>query len=193
MKLSSILFRMGAPLLLLATAASAQFKVTGVSALSNGATTPLESTVGAPGKAESNVLKSAVGLYSSTQGFKIAGEKSPVRVAPAAALLIAVEMTPGFQLESVVPLIAGGVQLRLLAHKKGEREFQTTGNDAKNVRVNVVVQDAHTFKVTPNLALLPGEYALTLLEEVSADDQRYTGAPVKAGERRFRMYCFGVD
>jgi hypothetical protein len=197
MKLSRNLVRTGAPLALFATAASAQFslmfKVTEVSALSDGGGIRLESTVGAPGKAESNFLKSSVGMYSMTQMFKIAGNKSPVRVRPTAALLLNLDLMPGFVMVSVAPTVTGSLQLRPLIQKKGEREFVTTGNSARNVLIDVVNLDEHTFKITPKLPLLSGEYALTLMEEVAANDPRYGPAPVKPTDVRFRMYCFGVD
>jgi hypothetical protein len=178
--------------------------VTGVFALSDSGEAPLEYSTGTAQVKKSGLLEMQIKNHVK-QFLSIPGDRSPVRLrqSPNAQVFL-VRITLAIPADSsILANIAVFVpELRLLVRQKTERQFATsdiTGTiiGAKNhdssprVLVNVSRQDDHTLRVSPQLPLLPGEYAFNTGEAVGDDaPRRYAGSNV---ETRTKVYCFGVD
>lgn len=201
-----ILLKASALVAALATLGPAQTpQVTGVFLMSGGGeTTPLESSVGTSGHQGSNPIKAGFGVNHITQFLAIPGDRSAVRLKQSvrASILGENDHVPAGRPSLLSDIGAFVPELRLLVRKKGEREIVTSDasgvlvvtkvhDSSPKVLVNVSRQDEHTLKATPQVTLLPGEYAFNPWEDVAdTTPQRYANpnAPL-----RYRVYCFGVD
>jgi hypothetical protein len=186
------------------TQAISQFQITGVSVVYDGSEVPLESTVGTSQLKKSGLLELSIKNHV-TQYLAIAGEMAGVRLRQSVNTQVflvrhsgAIPENPSLNtnLAVLVP------ELRLLVRKKGERDFimsSVTGtllgakshDPSPKVMVNVTWQDDFTFRVSPQLPLLPGEYAFNTGETVTdTTPQRYA---VPTASQAFKLYCFGVN
>jgi hypothetical protein len=195
-----VLLKFGVPLALFAAVGSAQVtKVTGIFVVVDGEETPLESAVGTYQVKKSGLLESQVKNHLK-QFLAIPGDRSTLRVKQSGTQVFLVRRD--FRLPQDSGFLAVFVPgLQLLVRARLGRELVTsdiTGSiigarnhdDSPRVLVNVSRQDDSTIRVTPQLPLLPGEYAFNPGEEaVDTTPQRYA----KAGAQRYTLYCFGVD
>jgi hypothetical protein len=178
--------------------------VTGVSVMSDSGETPLESSLGIMQVKKSNLLEAQIKSHV-TQFLAIPGDRSTVRLRQSSSPhVFLVRITLAIPQDStILASIAVFVpELRLLVRQKNERDYVTsditgtiigakTHDSSPKVLVNVSRQDDHTLRVSPQLPLLPGEYAFNTNEAVADDTpQRYASA---ASAPHFRVYCFAVD
>jgi hypothetical protein len=179
--------------------------VTAVSAMSDSGEIPLEYSIGTMQVKKSNLLEAQVKSHVK-QFLAIPGDRSTVRLRQSSSpQVFLVRITLAITQDStILPNIAIFVpELRLLVRQKNERDYVTsditgmlivgakTRDSSPKVLVNVSRQDDHTLRVSPQLPLLPGEYAFNT-NEAAADDtpRRYAGS---GGAARFKVYCFAVD
>ncbi|HEX3822648.1 MAG TPA: hypothetical protein VHW45_20115 [Candidatus Sulfotelmatobacter sp.] len=201
--LTKLILHLGCGLALLALPSgiwAQTLKATGLFVVVGGAEIPLEPSVGISQLTKSGLLESQVKTHIR-QFLAIPGDKSPVRINSSDTQVFLIRMNLALTQDSSV-LSALVPELRLLVRKKGERELvqnDITGTifSAKNrqlspkIVVDVARQDDHTLRATPQLPLLPGEYAFNTLEEVAdPTPQRFTNPTAGV---RYRVYCFGVN
>jgi hypothetical protein len=178
--------------------------VTGLSVMSDGGETPLESLTGIMQIKKSNLLESQI-KSRVKQFLAIPGDRSTVRLRQSSSpQVFLVRITLAIPQDSTVlaSIAVFAPELRLLVRQKNERDYITsditgtiigakTHDSSPRIVVNVSRQDDHTLRVSPQLPLLPGEYAFNT-NEAAADDtpRRYASS---AGAPHFKVYCFAVD
>ena len=178
--------------------------VTGVSVMSDSGEIPLEPSLGTMQVKKSGLLEAQIKSHVK-QFLAIPSDRSTVRLRQSSSpQVFLVRITLAIPQDSTVlaSIAVFAPELRLLVRQKNERDYVTseitgtiigskTRDSSPRVVVNVSRQDDHTIRVSPQLPLLPGEYAFNT-NEAAADDapRRYAGS---GGAARFKMYCFGVD
>jgi hypothetical protein len=188
----------------LSTGWAQTFSVTGMSVMADNGESPLESSMGTMQVKKSNLLEAQIKSHVK-QFLAIPGDRSPVRLRQSSSTQVfLVRITLALPQDS--PVIASiavfAPELRLLVRQKNERDFVTsditgtiigarTHDNSPQIVVNVSRQDDHTLRISPQLPLLPGEYAFKT-GDIAADStpRRYAGS---GGDTRFKVYCFGVD